>query len=325
MLTFVQGNAVDLDIYIYVSEGGALVDPDGYAGGTEPTLKIYDQGGSLVHEEADNSNVSRVAGGHFRFVGYTLPVDATVGSNWRIVWYFLVNGNLIAATTRTEYFEVTTGGAAAYTNPYDSKSEVVELVEGVAVGDIKEAWRDWAKTIIDQECRHDFYSHNVGTEVHDIDRDDQDTVILRHWPPISVTRLRDSINGVTSSAPTTIASGHYHIYNDGRLRLVSDAYSVFTKGPVNVDVQYTYGYSEVPSDVRMLANMLVAFRAQVWLLEQEAAGSGAFGAKKIVMADYEETFGQDLKIIESKFGDKITGGAQRQMELVKQAYGYGVV
>jgi len=326
MLTFAQGNAVNLDIYIYVSEGGALVDPDGYAGGTEPTLKIYDQGGTLVHEETDNSNITRLAEGHYQFTGYTLPVDATVGSNWRIVWYFEVNGNLIAATARTEYFEVTTGGAAAYTNPYDSKAEVVELVEGVTVDDIKETWRDWAKTIIDQECQHDFYANDAGTEVHDIDRDDQDTVILRHWPVLSVTRLRDCINGVTSSTPTTISSDHYHVYTaDGRIRLVSDTYSYFTKGPVNVDVQYTYGYTEVPSDVRMLANMLVAFRAQVWLLEEEQASVSALGVKSIVMADYEATFGQDLKMVESKFGDKVTGGVQRMMKLVVQKYGYGMV
>ena len=325
MQTFAQGSAVNLDIYIYVTEGGTLVDPDGYAGGTEPTLKIYDQGGTLVHEETDNSNITRLSEGHFQFTGYTILVDATIGSNWRIVWYFLVRGNLISATIRTEYFEVTTGGAAAYSNPYDSKSEVVEFVEGVTVDDIKEGWRDWAKTIIDQECQHDFYAHDAGTEVHDINRDDQDTVILRHWPTITVTRLRDGVNGVTSSTPTTISSDHYHVYRDARLSLVSASYSCFTKGRVNVDVQYTYGYTEVPSDVRMLANFLVAFRAQVWLLEKEAEEKGAFGARKIVMADYEETFGQDLRIIESKFGDKVTGGATRMMALVKRDYAYGTV
>lgn len=325
MPTFALGDAVDLDIYLFESEGGSAVDPDGYSGGTEPTLKIYDRNGTLVHEETDNSNITRLSEGHFRFTDYTIPVTAPTGTTWRIVWMLHIDGNLLAAAVRTEYFTVTAGGAAAYGDPYDNKSEVVEFVEGVTVDDIKEGWRDWAKTIIDQECQHDFYAHDAGTEVHDIDRDYQDTVILRHWPTITVTRLRDGVNGVTSSTPTTISSDHYHVYHDARLSLVSSAYSCFSKGRVNVDVQYTYGYTEVPGDVVMLANFLVAFRAQVWLLEKESEEKGAFGAKKIVMADYEETFGQDLKMIESKFGDKVTGGATRMMALVKRDYAYGIV
>lgn len=325
MPTFALGSAVNLDIYIYVSPGGADADPDGYADGTEPTLKIYDHDGTLVHEETDNSNIARLSEGHFRFTGYTIPVTAPTGSNWRIVWYFRINGNLISVATRTEYFTVTVGGAAAYSNPYDIKAAVVELVEGITVDDIKETMRDWAKTIIDQECGHDFYAHDAGTELHDIERDDMTTLILRHWPVISVARLRDSVNGVVSSASTTIGSDHYHIYGDGRIRLVSATYTYFTEGDVNVDVQYTYGYTEVPSEVRMLANFLVAFRMQIWLLETEQAAVGSFGTKKIVMGDYEETFGQDLRMIESKFGDNVTGGAKRMMQKVKDKYGYGVV
>lgn len=325
MPTFALGDAVDLDIYIYVSPGGADADPDGYAGGTEPALKIYDHGGALVHEETNNSNIVRLSLGHFQFTGYTIPVTAPAGSNWRIVWYFRINGTLLLVAVRTEYFEVTAGDAAAYAAPYDSKAEVVELVEGITVGDIKETFRDWAKTIIDQECGHDFYAHDAGTELHDIERDDMTTLIPRHWPVISVTRLRDSVNGVVSSASATIGSDHYHVYDDGRIRLVSATYTYFTEGDVNVDVQYTYGYTEVPSEVRMLADFLVAFRMQIWLLEQEQDSKGVFGARKIVMADYEETFGQDLRMIESKFGDSITGGAKRMMQKVKDKYGYGRV
>jgi len=314
MLSFALGEVVNLDIYIYDREGGSLVDPDGYAGSTEPSLKIYNQSGSLVKEETDNTNVTRLSVGHYRYTSYTIPAGETIGSNWRIVWYFNINGNLLTASLRTEYFEVVAAGAVSYSAPYDAKDEVVELVEGLTESDIQGTWRDWAKVCIDLECGHDFYSHDSDTEYYDI-VDSQSVLLLRNYPVLALTQLRDNVNGIYTQTPTTI-DDDYHLESEaGIITLLGGTQSYFTTGKANADVEYTYGYSSTPVEVRMLANMLVAFRAQIYLLEKN--GESIFGLQSLQIADYRETFGQDLGPIKAKLVDDI----KRMMLLVKRKYG----
>lgn len=321
MPSFARGSAVDLDIYIYDQEGGTLTDPDGYAGGTEPTLKIYDQDGTLVHDETVSSNITRLAAGRFRFTGYTIPTDADLGQNWRIVWYFRINGVLIPVVDRREFFEVRTAGAAAMTAPYNDNDDAAALAHGLNSSDIEDVWRDWANWIIELECGHDFYSH-TDAEYQDID-DDQSAIILEHYPVITITTVQDNVNGLGDADPTTITSGHYNIQTDcGILTLVSDTYSVFTKGVQNALVTYTYGWTNVPSDVVMMANLLVAWRGQLWLLEKD--GETPFGAERIQIGDFAQTFGEGFGPLQEKFAG-IVGDINNQMMLLKRKYGKKVI
>lgn len=321
MLSFARGNPVDLDIFIYDQEGGTLTDPDGYAGGTEPTLKIYDQDGDLVHDETDPTNIARTSAGRFRFTGYTIPTGADVGQNWRIVWYFRINGNLLPVSSRTEYFEVRVAGAAAMTAPYNDNDDTAAMVEGLNASDIKDAWRDWANWIINMECGKDFYSHDV-TEYHDIS-EDQAVILLEHYPIITVTTVQDNVNGLGNANPTTITSAHYNIQMDcGILTLISDTYSVYTKGIQNVSVAYTYGWLNVPSEVATMANMLIAWRGQVWLLEKD--DKAPFGAQMIQIGDFTQTFGQTFGPVGEKFAGRVSD-INNQMMLLKRLLGKKVI
>jgi len=322
MPSFARGNPVDLDIFIYDQEGGTLTDPDGYAGGTEPTLKIYDQDGDLVHDETDPTNITRTAQGRFRFTGYTILTDADIGQNWRIVWYFTINGNLLPVSSRTEFFEVRVAGAASMSAPYNDNDDTAAMVEGLSASEIEEAWRDWANWIIDMECGHDFYAHSDVTEYYDIDSD-QVAIILEHYPIITVTTVQDNVNGLGDANPTTITSDHRNIQTDsGILTLISDTYSIFTKGVQNVSVVYTYGWLNVPSAVAMMANMLVAWRGQVWLLEKDE--SAIFGTQRIQIGDFAQTFGQTFGPIGEKFAGKVADINNRRL-LLKRLYGKKVI
>jgi len=321
MPSFARGNAVDLDIYIYDYEGGSLVDPDGYAGGTEPTVKIYDQDGTLVHQETDNSNITRISTGHYRFQNYTIPVGATLGQNWRIVWAFNVNGNLLPAASRTEHFEVAAAGGVSFQPAYSDDDSTADLVEGLSASDIKQEWKNWANWVIDLECGHDFHSHSA-TEYHDI-VDDQCRILLDHYPVLSVSSLQDNANGLGNADPVTITSDDYYLDADsGILTLVSDEQTEFTKGTANVAISYSYGYTSVPSEVQTMANLLVAFRGQIWLLEKD--GSVPFGVERIQIGDFAQTFGDDLGPLQSKFGGEIAD-IKRHMKLLTRMYGKKVI
>jgi hypothetical protein len=123
-----------------------------------------------------------------------------------------------------------------------------------------------AEAMIDRFCNTKFASTSV-TEYYD--GNDMRTLMLRHFPVISVTSL--SIRGTSITVATKL-----HIYTGmegaGKITLDSEAeVSTFESDidPKQITVVYTYGYASVPAIIKK-ATANVAARA---LLIQQVGGT----------------------------------------------------
>jgi hypothetical protein len=97
--TFAQGEAVNLDIYVYDYPGGTLTDVDGYPP-TPPTVAVYDKWGTKVNEGL----AERLSVGIYQYT-YLLSTTAAKGV-WKYVWSFAVGGVGLPEADRTEEFKV---------------------------------------------------------------------------------------------------------------------------------------------------------------------------------------------------------------------------
>lgn len=105
---FAQGTTVNLDIWIYEFIGGPLINPDGYPA-TEPVANVYAPDGTLV----SSGKATKLVSGHFEY-SYHLSTTAPIGTGWKYVWDFSVNGATMPVEQRTEYFEVLSAGATVF-------------------------------------------------------------------------------------------------------------------------------------------------------------------------------------------------------------------
>lgn len=122
-----------------------------------------------------------------------------------------------------------------------------------------------ADAIIDRICNTKFSSTAVTSEKYD--GNDMDTLMLRHWPLLTLTSL--TIQG------TSITTSYVYVYTGiegaGMIKLSTDAEETTfkTEDPQGIVVSYTYGYSSVPE----IINRASANLAARMLLAQQIGGT----------------------------------------------------
>jgi len=140
--------------------------------------------------------------------------------------------------------------------------------------------------------------------------DNQDFIVARNFPIVSVIRLRDNIHAtVTSSILTLVEHTNFEIQKDtGIIKLVrslSDSLLMkkiefFTAGINTIDLCYTYGFDSVPNDIKAYADMLAAKIIKAWNQFYNLDGTESFQ-----MGDYTEKVGEWFKHIDSQFDPHI--------------------
>lgn len=94
---------------------------------------------------------------------------------------------------------------------------------------------------LEQRTEHVFKARTI-TEVHSVDRDDQDTLILKYNPIVSVTSV--SYEYIGDSSATTIDSDDYSVNTE----LGTIYYPYFPKGQNHLTVVYRAGWETIRQD-----------------------------------------------------------------------------
>lgn len=171
---------------------------------------------------------------------------------------------------------------------YGSKTEAAALA-GVDETEITEAKENQINSYIDTILRFEGFDSNTATEYYDILKDNQNELVLKNFPIISITSLT---NEASSDDPKEIDNDSFVTDNEsGILQLINtktvsgNAISYFAKGFNTVKVVYEYGYNSVPNDIEKFATLLMAR-----YLEMENILSDAGVLKSIKIGNYSETY-----------------------------------
>jgi len=164
---------------------------------------------------------------------------------------------------------------------------------------VKNAIVDYVETIgIELFLNRDFSLHEItisNPELHSPDKY-QDNIMLKHYPVVTITRLRDNIHASLEADITTLVEhANFEVQKDnGIIKLIYDSDDeliepivFFTSGTNTVDVAYTYGYSTPPDDIKAFANLLAAKIIKIW---EFMDGSSNMVSYK--MGNYEEKFNE---------------------------------
>jgi len=186
-----------------------------------------------------------------------------------------------------------------------------------AIDNIKDPIIQWVETLgIELELGRDistaFQENTVSSsdpELHSIERDDQDTLIAKHFPIISVTRLRDNIQASNSNNILTLTEHtNFEIEKEtGLIRLTGELQDsnlmkkieFFTQGYNTVDLCYVWGFTSIPNDVKAFANLMAA--ALLRQYDKMVASGESAGLKRLQMGDYEEEVGDMYKNAQNEF------------------------
>lgn len=178
--------------------------------------------------------------------------------------------------------------------------------------EVKTAIEEWVESIgIDIELGRNFLSNEIATdspEIHSINDDYVNSIILKNYPVIEITRLRDNINADNTSDIVTLEEHtNFEVELEKGIIHIVDAFgstimpmkTYFTKGINTVDVAYTYGYLSVPDDIIAFADLIAVRVSKIW--------NDVFGEKGVdfKMGDYEEKLSQYYKKNKSVFDDQL--------------------
>ena len=171
---------------------------------------------------------------------------------------------------------------------------------------IKNAIVDYVETIgIELFLGRDFTSHDItiiNPELHS-PNSNQQSIILKNYPVISITRLRDNIHvSLESSISTLVEHVNFEVIKDtGIIKLIYDSDEeiiepilFFTSGTNTVDVAYTYGFETPPDDIKAFANLLASKIIKLWEYMD-----GTTNLKSYKMANYEQRVIDIVKSVDS--------------------------
>lgn len=170
---------------------------------------------------------------------------------------------------------------------YGDISEAAELA-GVNESDATQVKQDSINTFIDTNIRWEGFQKKVVDEYYDIYKNNQDEIVLRNFPVVSVIELYDEAN---TDDPKLIESDNYVSDKEsGIIQLVykktisTNKISEFSKGHNSVRVKYEYGFETVSEPVQRYATLLLA---RYLTLEIMAGKTGIL--KSFKAGNYSET------------------------------------
>jgi hypothetical protein len=192
---------------------------------------------------------------------------------------------------------------------------------GTVIADISSEMEEIVNNWIDSKIRPEGFTQLSATEYYDIRKDDQDELVLKNFPVISITTLTNEARATT---PKVIDSSNYVCDLDSGIIQLDGANAsnnaeniieAFAKGFNSVKVEYDYGYASVPGDIVKLATLLLAKWSKI---KSEQATSN--GLKSVSAGDYKETFDLEFMGVKSEFDEMIT----ELFRLAKIKYSRGV-
>jgi len=180
---------------------------------------------------------------------------------------------------------------------YAAKDDIKDILGLSDTSSIRDSFLKIANIYIDIVLVNgDFLEHSDEIEVFDVEKDTQDTILLK-YPILKVTRVKDN---VTSDTPITLLAANFDFdAESGILFLkqntdettITEQLTYFTKGRQNVEVIYDYGYEETPDDVHTFAN---EFAAKVCKSDIELAEVGSMVSEKIGDYSYQVNIGKNI-------------------------------
>lgn|SRR5574339_74072 len=119
------------------------------------------------------------------------------------------------------------------------------------------------------------YDLNDTVYTEDYDGDGTNELLLKKWPIISITSIKDDTDR-TFGSDTVIDSTDYLFDADTGLVTLFQGQGVFTSGRGNIRVVYTAGYTSIPYDAQrgliMLASWLAARAGTEAMIAQTLGG-----------------------------------------------------
>lgn len=189
------------------------------------------------------------------------------------------------------------------------KAKVLSGISDTLTTAIKDAIVEWVENLkIKLLLGTDFNSKVISTsnpELYSI-KDFQDSIVLKNFPIISVTRLRDNIR---ATSPTTLVENTDFVIDKatGTIYIIKNEDNItngtldvsgyyFTSGINTVDIAYVYGWSAIPDDVKSFATVYASKILRMW---SKFANTG--DVESFTMGDYSEKVGQWSKVVDSQF------------------------
>jgi len=125
--------------------------------------------------------------------------------------------------------------------------------------------------LIDAYCNRDFTQHTGEVEYHDGQGQYHNTIILRNYPVLEVTSVKEDGTLLTETE-------EYVWYEDGRIVKCSNGYidpkNVYWKAKAKViEVTYDYGYTSVPPEITTICTHIVIEWLKRWAFKFTEIGS----------------------------------------------------
>ena len=164
---------------------------------------------------------------------------------------------------------------------YTTTQKVADYLN-VDVSTIRPEWIEWATTYIETFTCQKFCEVTV-TEKYDITETGQEILMLDNYPILDVIELKDD--------GEVVPVGDYLIYEQEGFIKFADEFTgteinllqpgPFTFGRQRVEVNYKYGYADVPKDIEWVATVLTAVIASSSLTQSGVISGGAILEEEI--------------------------------------------
>jgi len=227
-------------------EGASIVDPKITIRHVKDGLTIVD-----IFEQPMSFAIETLY-----YYKWNIPSMADLGV-YTVEYQAIIDGEYAEANESfniVEFGSLTIGCDLYYTD-----ADKVAAYLGVEATDIQEDWLAWASRYIDFYTGQKF-CQTTSYELYDIDRPNESTLMLDHFPIIDVLQVTND--------GTVMDMGDIAVYRDEGFIKIKDIYTrkasriletgSFVMGRQSVEVIYKHGYNNIPKQVEWAATVLAA-------------------------------------------------------------------
>ena len=189
-------------------------------------------------------------------------------------------------------------------NGYASKNNAAALA-GVAVTDIANYQAISVDRYVELMLGRSF-EELEHTQYFDVPSGGLDTLQVMHWPLTSVTRFRDNQRG--SNPQDIVEDEDFTVdYQAGIFKLIKDDYNILkgstslTVGTKTVAITYKWGYVEIPDDVKLFADWMLAWIAEIKKVTDGVRTADGAILRRVQIGDYQEAYDTGNQLIDKKY------------------------
>lgn len=187
---------------------------------------------------------------------------------------------------------------------YSEKANAAEI-SGLAETDILDYQVTIADNFVEMLLNRSFGEATSHIDYYDINGDERSLQTTR-WPIISITDFIDNQR----------ETNHTHLVEDtdffvdkeaGLIMLVEDEFNILkgsaylTKGNKTVKVIYTWGFSETPEDIKVFADWVLAWIAEIKKTLNASKSTDGQVMRRIRAGNYEEAYDVGNTAVDHKY------------------------